>query len=270
MNANQAVKNINVSLENSYAISTGCKYVWFSDLHYNKDGGRNDSKPYLQLQRDKVFPYYLRQGYRGVVSEVFDLIEARTFDAIWDYTPNRPNIRLLTQLLDVCIPGNHDRKIGSSKHTALSGWKFADAIRLYDMHGVSVGLSVHGYQADAWNSGKKLTSVVNWVVRHVWAEWQDRHSAASNLDLGNEIEQYFMGYAGAIGNALNRPYLILMGHTHMAKLYRGYNSIYANTGCWTIPNGGHCIEMRDEKLCMIKWDMLGNRHVMSEVNLCQQ
>jgi hypothetical protein len=278
MNSSQVSKNIRKSLENSYAICTSGKYVWKCDGHKNKEGGCNDTIPkiindkpvgidFLTLERKYFLPYYTKNKFRLLENEGTDLVEARKYDAIWDFYPNRESIHRARDIMDAYVPGNHERKLPKVQHESLSCINFVDAIRIYSPRGDLIGTGLHGREADDWNAGGFKTRLVNWAVRYGWAEYQNKHSASSNLDLGNAVENSLCEFGDNAGQLMEKDYIILAGHTHNAKLYKNGRCIYANGGCWINPNGGHCIELEHEKIQLVRWDFQGNRIIEKEMNL---
>ena len=269
MNNHKAFKRIIDSIEGAPAICVSGKHVVFSDLHYNEGGDKNDSEPYLDVQRKHIFPYYSREGYKAIVSEGFDVVEAGCYENIWNYTPNRDNIKMLVDMTERYLPGNHELFIADANHYSLSGLKFADCLRLYSPDGNPLGICQHGHLGDKWNYGGKITRAVNWVVRHVWAKWQDSRRASSNLDLSNDIEECYLELAHNAGRFNCKPYVCLIGHTHRAALRRRGYGIYLNSGCMVRPNGGHCIEIENGTFRLVFWDLLGNRKVERALDICK-
>lgn len=267
MNDKQVAKNINASLNNSVALSLTQKFVVFTDLHYNREGGMNNSIEYLDLQRRVIFPHYLNNGFIGISTETFDLVEAKKYDNIWNYIPNRENIRMLGRLLDYDIPGNHNRKMYKIQHESLSSWHFVDAIRLLSPSREEIGLIIHGYQADRWNSGKKITSCVNWFVRNIWTKYEEMHQASKNVDLGNEVENYLQKYASIKGFVNQKPFILICGHTHNAKIIVGKDYAYVNAGCMVSPKAGHCVENDNGTIKLIRWSSCGERIVENEIQI---
>lgn len=249
-------------------INPDTKLVLFSDWHTSDGSPADDFKQNILLASHQVLPYYGgKNGWRGIyLGDMHELVESR-WKRIYAYEKNHV---VLWQLNDLCIGsddkgieivGNHDKKKYKIKHILFQDIQFVNAIRLVK-DGQTIGLLIHGCEADIMNKGGAITEIVNWFVKRIWTIAQCFGASSEpywKIALANGkpegLAKRYMRYAREEG------LILFVAHIHIQETLRFRDNCgYINVGSGTKPGLITAVEIEGGEIQSVYWDKDG-RHL---------
>lgn len=258
-------------------INKETKIAVLSDLHMNKDSGRNNLKSNQPELNNIVLPYYDAFKFDTIYNgDISDLWEAYWYAQL----AYKPNCLLLFRFLIYClywIKGNHDGKINNN-YMGLADVVFTGGVRLVSDSGKFLGFITHGHHVDFFNRPGVMSTITRFFVRYGWTTVEDilgffkkkalvqyskyeayqyKISPQYNLDIRERVDSFFDRFCE------KEECFGITAHTHNAAVNVCGKGLHANSGCWT-KVGGDTIEIVDGILRRIFWDSKGVRKCKEE------
>ncbi len=117
-------------------------------------------------------------------------------------------------------------------------------------------LAVHGHQGDTMNDQAWFISMMMlrffWRFMHV-VGFQNPASPAKNASKRHKIERMYNKWIEA------HKMMLICGHTHRAKYPKSGEPPYFNTGCCIRASGITGIEIIDDKILLVEWNIKADR-----------
>ena len=251
-------------------LNSRTKYVLISDCHRGV-GTSNDNFLKNQNLYFAALQHYYRTGYTYIeLGDGDELWENRNMRQIIDIHNN--TFHLLSCFYQknrlYMIYGNHDmvkKKRGYGKNMYSSYYctntlctqplfpdlVFYEGIILESPYDSSRLFLTHGHQADFLNS--TCWKLARFLVRYLWKPLEhfgvlDPTNAAKNYVRKDKVEQRLDNYAKS------KNLHLITGHTHRPRL-NTEDLFYINTGSCVHPYNITCLEIENQMLTLVKWNI---------------
>jgi UDP-2,3-diacylglucosamine pyrophosphatase LpxH len=247
------------------------KFVIFSDSHRG-DGSWKDDYAHNRNLHLHALSYYLARGHTYIeLGDSDELFENRDFDDI--RYAHSSVFRKMKEFYDdgrlLMINGNHDIERRDPKVVERQLFRFYNAYLdeyedLFPNIQVHEGLVlkhkltgqklffVHGHQGDWFND--LLWRPALFFVRNVWAPlqflgWKDPTMPPDPFKKSGEVEQRISDWIDA------NQQMVVCGHTHRSRFPKSDETPYFNTGSCVHPRSITGIEIQDDTIALMKWEL---------------
>lgn len=248
------------------------KFVWLSDQHRG-DGSVSDEFTKNRHIYLAALQRYFDDGYtlieNGDVDDLWEWPRFRhiakanklTYDAVRQFHDDRRYLRLY---------GNHDMQLKDANYVRenlyhlrhfvtgellafLPGLQVHEAVLLRHRNcGVEL-LTVHGHQGDFANDQAWRVSMFTFRLfwRHLHALGiRSPSSPTRNSFKRHKVERNYVRWIMHHGTAL------ICGHTHRERFPRQNEAPYFNSGAATFPNYITGLELADDQLTLVSWQVV--------------
>jgi len=250
------------------------KYIILSDCHRG-DGSLSDEF----TKNQNTFIHALKTYYQAG----FTLIEAGDGDELWEHSKYSVIKNAHIEVFDVMqkfyednrfylLYGNHniylknksyiqDQLYHYYNHYTGETNAFFEGIQAYEaiclkhrITGQEI-LTVHGHQGDLPNDQLWFFSMLSlkyfWRFLHAFG-FQNPSSPVKNEHKRHKIEKNFNKWIETTG------LMLICGHTHRIKYPLKGELPYFNTGCCIYPSSMSCVEIENNKITTVRWQVSTN------------